>query len=71
VEPRDPATIEQQELLKLDLAELKAKLDNLVDSIRSCHGQQSAAYMRAQEIVGAVQRLEWAIDRDLVSQTPD
>jgi len=68
LEHRHPVTVQQQELLKLDLADLKAKLDNVVDSIRTCHGEQSAVYVRAQEIVGALQRLEWAIDRDLTAQ---
>jgi hypothetical protein len=67
MEQRHPVTAEQQELLKLDLGELKAKLANVVDSIRMCHGEESALYARAQEVGGALQRLEWVMDRDLKS----
>ena len=61
-------TVQQRQLLKRDLAELREKLTDVVSLIRSSYGETTEPATRAEETLAALQRLEWAIERDLPSQ---
>ena len=65
---RHPMTVQQRQLLKQDLAELREKLTDVVSLIRACYGETTEPVIRAGEAAAALQRLEWALERELPSQ---
>ena len=60
---RYPLTIEQNAQLREDLALVEERLQGIVVLMRVSHGEQSQAAIRAEETVGALQRLKWELER--------
>jgi uncharacterized coiled-coil DUF342 family protein len=60
-----PQSCVQQQMLNQDLAEVRAKLENIISFIRACLGEEANALVRAEEARNALQRLEWALEREL------
>jgi hypothetical protein len=56
-------TVQQRQLLTQDLAETRGKLEGILDLVRTVFGEDSDAFIRAQEVDAALQRLEWALER--------
>ena len=61
---RHPMTIQQRQVLKKDLAELREKLAKVVSLIRACYGEKEEPFVRAEETAAALQRLEWVLERE-------
>ena len=61
---RHPMTIQQRQLLKKDLVELREKLAEVVSLVRVCYGENKEAFVRAEETAAALQRLEWVLERE-------
>ena len=62
-------TVQQRQLLKQDLEELRAKLNDIVALVRTCYGETAEALIRAEETAAALKRLEWALERDVPPQS--
>ena len=60
---RHSMTVQQRALLAQDLAETRSKVEGIVDLMRTCFGEDADAFVRAQEVGAALQRLEWALER--------
>lgn len=60
---RYPLTIEQSAQLRDDLALVEERLQGIVVLMRACHGEQSQVAIRAEETAGALQRLQWELER--------
>lgn len=60
-----PQTIQQQLQLFLELAQWKGKFADFVDAIRTCPGENAEVLSRAEETLAALQRLGWALEREL------
>ena len=58
-----PPTIEERKRLDEDLALIEEKLQRIIVLMRACYGKNSQAAIRADEIAGAIQRLEWELER--------
>ena len=61
---RNPMTFQQRQVLKQDLAELREKLAEVVSLIHACYGEKQEPFVRAEETAAALQRLEWALERE-------
>ena len=59
-----PMTIQQRQVLKQDLAELREKLAEVINLIRTCYGENKEPFVRAEETAAALQRLEWVLERE-------
>jgi hypothetical protein len=62
-------TIDQIRQAKLDLAEMKERAEEISRFTSAGYGESDRRTVRAQELVAALQRLIWEIERDGV--TPD
>ncbi len=60
---RYPMTQEQRQLLQQDIAEAKTKLEEIASLVRTCCGDETEPGIRAAEMLAALQRLQWAIER--------
>jgi len=58
-----PLTLEQQTLLREDLALVEERLQNIAVLMHACYGDENQAAIRADEIDGALQRLKWELER--------
>ena len=58
-----PPTIEERKRLDEDLGLIEEKLQGIIVLMRNCYGKNSNAAIRADEIAGAIQRLEWELER--------
>ena len=56
-------TIEERKQLDEDLGLIEEKLQGIIVLMRNCYGKNSNAAIRADEIAGAIQRLEWELER--------
>ena len=56
-------SIEERKRLDEDLRLIEEKLHGIIVLMRACYGKNSNAAIRADEIAGAIQRLEWELDR--------
>ena len=63
-------TVQQRQLLTQDLAETRSKLEGILDLVRTSFGEDSDAFIRAQEVDASLQRLEWALERQSPPQQP-
>lgn len=61
---RELMTGEGQTSLSSALAVLRAEFDGLSIRLAREYGRESQVVMRAEQISSAVQRLEWALDRE-------
>jgi hypothetical protein len=57
-------TIQQRQVLKQDLAELRDKLAGVVNLLRACYGENKEPFIRAEDTAAALQRLEWVLERE-------
>ena len=60
---QDPLTIEQLRQMKRDLEEMKVRADEMTALLGTGFGTKDQRARRAQELSGAIQRLQWAFDR--------
>ena len=58
-----PLTLEQRIQLGEDLALVEERMQNIAVLMHACHGDESQAAIRADEVDAALQRLKWALDR--------
>ena len=58
-----PPTIEERKRLDEDLGVIEERLQSIIVLMRACYGKNSNAAIRADEIAGAIQRLEWELER--------
>jgi len=61
---RHPMSPEQFRELNQELVSIRSKVDNLCGDLRVCFGADSLPVYRAEEILAAVQRLEWELQRE-------
>jgi hypothetical protein len=66
---RYPMTVEQRRLLSQDLMEMQEKLNEILGLLGACYGEKSDSAIRAGEAAAAVQRLEWAVGREMAQPT--
>jgi hypothetical protein len=62
-----PMTTQQRGSLIQDMAEIHAKLEDIATLARSCFGADGEPCIRAEEAKDALQRLQWALNRELKS----
>jgi len=60
-----PITPQQRELLEHDLTEVRDKLEDLANLVRTCCGEETEPDNRAAETLASLQRLQWALERTL------
>jgi hypothetical protein len=61
---RRPVSAEQFRELNHELVNIRSTVDNLCGELRSAFGVDSLPVYRAEEILAAVQRLEWELQRE-------
>jgi len=59
-----PISRHQRESLQPDLTEIKGKLQGIASLLRGWYGEETQPYTRALETLAALQRLEWALERE-------
>ena len=62
-----PLTNEQLQQIKRDLAEMKARAEEIAHLMEAGFGQEHQKSIRAGEVNAAVQRLQWEFERDSVT----
>jgi hypothetical protein len=67
---RYPMTVEQRRLLQQDIAEIQEKLNDMFSLLGACYGDKADSTIRAGEAAAAVQRLEWAVGREMGQPSP-
>ena len=60
---RHPLTGEQRKQLDQDLVYIQERLQEIIVLMRVCYGEASQPAVRAEEAVGALQRLKWELER--------
>jgi uncharacterized coiled-coil DUF342 family protein len=63
-QPQARATGQQRQMLNQNLAEVRGRLENIISFVQACFGEESNALIRAEEARNALQRLEWALERE-------
>ena len=58
-----PLTIEQRTQLERDLNAVQERLQNIAVLMHACYGDESQPAIRADEVGGALQRLQWELER--------
>ena len=61
---RYPLTIEQLRQVKLDLAGMKERAEEISQLMSAGYGEGDPRAVRAAEVNAALQRLQWEMDRD-------
>ena len=56
-------TWQQEAELREDVASIERKLHSIANLMRACHGQDSQPAVRADEILCALQRFNWELER--------
>jgi ElaB/YqjD/DUF883 family membrane-anchored ribosome-binding protein len=59
----EPLSIRQVQQVNEDVAELADRVEQLVKLMLAAHGPEDARAVRAQDIRDAIQRFQWAMDR--------
>lgn len=57
-------SVQQRQLLQPDLMEVRGKLEGIARLLKTWCGDEAQPFTRAVETLAAVQRLEWALERD-------
>ena len=60
----NPLTKEQLRQMKRDLDEMKVRADEMASLLGTGFGAEDQRALRAQELSAAIQRLQWAFDRE-------
>lgn len=60
---RYPLTVEQRKQLGQDLAHIREEVQAITAMMCACYGSESPRAIRASEVAGAMQRLEWELER--------
>lgn len=60
-----PLTVDQRNTLAQELSEVREKIESISILARACFGERSQFSIRAEETLAALQRLEWALERQL------
>lgn len=60
---QNPLTGEQLRQMKRDLEEMKVRSDEMASLLGAGFGDEDQRTLRAQEVSGAIQRLQWAMER--------
>ena len=60
---RFPLAIDQFRQTKLDIAEMAERAEEISRLMTAAYGESDQRAIRAQEVSGAVQRLQWEMDR--------
>jgi hypothetical protein len=60
---RFPLTIDQFRQATSDIAQMAEKAEELSRLMSAAYGNSDSRAIRAQEVSGAIQRLQWEIDR--------
>jgi hypothetical protein len=60
---RHPLTPDQRTQLQEDLALMEERMHNIAVLMHACHGDESQAAIRADEVDAALQRLKWELER--------
>jgi len=55
---------EQRRLLQPDLTEVRDKLEGIAKLLKTWCGDEARPFTRAVETLAALQRLEWALERE-------
>jgi len=61
--PREELSVQQLRQIIKDLDEMKRQVGEMANRMAAGFGDGDARTFRAREVVGALQRLEWAINR--------
>ena len=62
----EPLSSQQLQQLNEDVAELVGRAEELVELMLAAHGPEDPRAVRAQEIRDAIQRFQWAMERQPV-----
>jgi hypothetical protein len=65
MEDRFPLTIAQLHQNAIDIAQMAELAEEIALLMSAAHGESDPRAVRAQEVKGAIQRLQWEIDRGL------
>ena len=65
---RDPATQDQLSELAKSLSRLDEECQLMFDLVQTIYGYQDGRSSRAEEVCNTLQRLKWALNRDVVNQ---
>jgi len=58
-----PLTIEQMRTMAQDLEDMKVRADEMFHLMSAGCGETDPRTVRAEELVAAIQRLQWALER--------
>jgi hypothetical protein len=59
----EPLSVQQLRQLHEDVAELADRAQEITTLLQASHGPEDPRAVRAQEVGAAIQRLQWAIER--------
>ena len=58
-----PLTVEQLSQIEQDLAEMRVRAEEIFHLMNAGCGESDPRTSRAEELTGAIQRLQWAMER--------
>jgi hypothetical protein len=67
----EPLSVRQVEQVNKEVAELAVRVEQLVKLMLAAHGPEDATAVRAQEIRDAIQRFQWAMERQIENREDD
>ena len=62
--PKEALTVGQVRQITSDLNEVKLRAERIADVVRVGFGPKDHRTIRAEELVAAIQRMQWAIERE-------
>jgi hypothetical protein len=63
-----PLTVDQLHQIKRDLADMQIRAEEIFHIMAASSGELDARTVRAEELTGAIQRLQWAMERSSQSK---
>jgi hypothetical protein len=60
---RHPLTNDQKRQLEEDLKNVEDRVNGILVLMRAAYGEESQPAIRAEEVLGALQRLKWTLER--------
>ena len=58
-----PLTVDQLHQIKRDLADMQIRAEEIFHIMAASSGESDPRTVRAEELTGAIQRLQWAMER--------
>jgi hypothetical protein len=69
MDERFPLTIDQSRRVTADIARMSEEAEEIARLMSAAYGTSDPRAIRAEEVSGALQRLQWEMDRSLSTPT--